>query len=272
VLKQSARCRTCNQHRLTGRRFPPKKRKRFDCSICSEQISRSGFNGRGHCRRCHFLLLRQFPKPKRLADLSSSGRACYFDRAGEVVYAGDRITVKSANDWEDDLTFSVGAAWGSLRRSWKGYHIARKEEDFSAQVKYQKQIQNLVQALNRPSPEFEDPNSAYLGWPEDNESNNYYYHNNEYDSTDPESGHASVQIPGNYWAERNGKIHHFPKQEIGNPNTLTRPANGPSDRGQVDDSWSAPLYRNYPKERVCRLETSESLKAYGLELLKRNRS
>lgn len=51
-------------------------------------------------------------------------------------------------------SYTTGQTWGALRRSWKGYRIAKGSEHLEDMKKYAKQIQSLEKELNVKVSEF----------------------------------------------------------------------------------------------------------------------
>lgn len=88
----------------------------------------------------------------------ASGGTSYEDEDGNVRYADEYL---------EEGNFTVGSAWGALRRCWTGYRIAKGQDDYEKMVKYAKAIQRLQRLLNISRTEFpdlvlDDAESQYL--------------------------------------------------------------------------------------------------------------
>lgn len=180
IDKRSIRCRTCHQRQLMSRRYPLHKRPRLECVDCGCPISHKSYHGHGRCRNCYFDFKRLVGKPKRSlcssASPSSSIETCYEDKDGCLRYASELLSLEreveardldEASSVEDDIIveenieqienqqlyrvrmcYTVGNAWGALRRCWKEFKIARNAQDYELVIKYAKRIQRLEQLLN----------------------------------------------------------------------------------------------------------------------------
>ncbi len=52
-------------------------------------------------------------------------------------------------------TFTKGQTWGALRKAWKGYKIAKVQNDTAKMKEYSQRIQNLQDQLGVPKSTFQ---------------------------------------------------------------------------------------------------------------------
>jgi hypothetical protein len=57
---------------------------------------------------------------------------------------------------ESGSGYSVGQTWGALKRCWRGYHIASKDDDYELMLLYAKRIQKLQFELDIEVADFPD--------------------------------------------------------------------------------------------------------------------
>jgi hypothetical protein len=57
---------------------------------------------------------------------------------------------------ESNSGHSVGQTWGALKRCWRGYHIARKDDDYDRIELYARRIRKLQYELGIAVSEFPD--------------------------------------------------------------------------------------------------------------------
>jgi hypothetical protein len=53
-------------------------------------------------------------------------------------------------------TFTTGQTWGALKKAWKGYKIAKVQNDKARQMEYAKRIRTLQEELKVEKAKFPD--------------------------------------------------------------------------------------------------------------------
>jgi hypothetical protein len=54
--------------------------------------------------------------------------------------------------------YTVGQTWGGLKKAWKGYRIAKVQNDFDKMTEYAGKIRTLQEQLGLPKARFPDLN------------------------------------------------------------------------------------------------------------------
>ena len=118
-------------------RYPLHKRAKLVCEDCGGTISYSSFKHSRRCWSCFNGLRALQERKKRRVDRWINGTA-YVDQSGNTRYATEQV----------DFGMTVAAAWASLRRSWKGFRIAKAHGDFEKVRLYTYRIYYLRAILN----------------------------------------------------------------------------------------------------------------------------
>jgi hypothetical protein len=147
IDRRSTRCRRCHQLDMMEKRFPVEGYRLAVCLNCGGRASPSSVNhGSGLCRKCYNKQRRHANKEKRAVDRPNPG-SYYTDIDGFEHHATDSLLGEG-----DTLTGAAG--WSSLRKSWKGFKIAKAEGDEAGMKKYAVRIVHLTLLLNLKPPKF----------------------------------------------------------------------------------------------------------------------
>ena len=149
IDKRSKRCRLCHSIKLANTRFPFMKRHPRKCIDCGDCTSYQSAHGKRHCRLCY-----NKHRTDRAIERAQMIRPISRPNNGTGYQDKDGIWHEA---WEEPLPgLSVTFGWSSLRKCWKGYKIARGNDNEELGRLYAGRIYFLTHLLNLEQPVLPD--------------------------------------------------------------------------------------------------------------------
>lgn len=156
VDRRSRVCRRCHIIVVGVNRYPLTCRPPLECKDCGSRVSYRSARGEGRCRPCYFENLREKREKARAAGAVGGKSSAFRTYAGAYHYTD---AYGGSHYVDDDLGegFNVGAAWGALKKCWRGLVIARNRT-FDADVMelYARRIQHLEYLLGLEITDFSE--------------------------------------------------------------------------------------------------------------------